>query len=308
MTWTFLLTAFVICVTPGTGALFTLAAALGRGARAGLVAAFACTIGTLPHLLAAVTGLAALLQASGVAFQVVKYAGVAYLLWMAWSTWRDTGALKVGADDRPASVRSVIVSGIGVNLLNPKLTIFFFAFLPQFVPAGSDSQLALDARSRRGLRRDDLRGLRGVRPGGRGGARAGRSRGRGSSSGSGAGSPPASSCSAVDWRSSLADGALPRGPCGGRGGGRRDARLDRGLRHRRRPGRQPRGGPGRAARGRRRGAPTSTPTASRSGSTGPTARGRAWSSTCTAAGSSSTTSTCTTPAAGGWRTGPGSRC
>ena len=142
MTWTFLLTAFVICVTPGTGALFTLAAALGRGARTGVVAAFACTIGTLPHLLAAVTGLAALLQASGVAFQVVKYAGVGYLLWMAWSTWRDTGALKVSADDRPASVRSVVVSGVGVNLLNPKLTIFFFAFLPQFVPAGSDSSLA----------------------------------------------------------------------------------------------------------------------------------------------------------------------
>lgn len=142
MTWTFVLTALVICVTPGTGALFTLAAALGRGARAGLLAAFACTLGTLPHLLAAVTGLAALLQASGVAFEVVKYAGVGYLLWMAWTTWRDTGALRVDADDRPTSVRAVIGSGIGVNLLNPKLTIFFFAFLPQFVPAGSDSPLA----------------------------------------------------------------------------------------------------------------------------------------------------------------------
>ena len=141
VTWSFLLTALVICVTPGTGALFTLAAALGRGARAGVLAAFACTLGTLPHLLAAITGLAALLQASGVAFEVVKYAGVAYLLWMAWSTWRDTGALQVSAADERASVRSVIVSGIGVNLLNPKLTIFFFAFLPQFVPTGSDRSL-----------------------------------------------------------------------------------------------------------------------------------------------------------------------
>jgi threonine/homoserine/homoserine lactone efflux protein len=141
VTWSFLLTALVICATPGTGALFTLAAALGRGARAGVLAAFACTLGTLPHLLAAITGLAALLQASGVAFEVVKYAGVAYLLWMAWATWRDTGALQVSADDQRASVRSVIVSGIGVNLLNPKLTIFFFAFLPQFVPTGSDRSL-----------------------------------------------------------------------------------------------------------------------------------------------------------------------
>ena len=142
VSWSFLLTALVICVTPGTGALFTLAAALGRGARAGLLAAFACTVATVPHLLAAVTGLAALLQASGVAFQAVKYAGVAYLLWMAWSTWRDTGALRLEGAEAPASARSVIVSGIGVNLLNPKLTIFFFAFLPQFVPARSDSSLA----------------------------------------------------------------------------------------------------------------------------------------------------------------------
>jgi len=138
----FLLTALVVCLIPGTGALFTLAAALGRGARAGVIAAFACTLGTLPHLVAAVTGLAAVLHASGVAFEVVKYAGVVYLLWMAWSTWRDTGALKVDSSDQPTRLRSVIVSGIGVNLLNPKLTIFFFAFLPQFVPASAESTTA----------------------------------------------------------------------------------------------------------------------------------------------------------------------
>jgi threonine/homoserine/homoserine lactone efflux protein len=142
VTWSFLLTALVVCLIPGTGALFTLAAALGRGARAGVIAAFACTLGTLPHLAAAVTGLAAVLHASGVAFEVVKYAGVAYLLWMAWSTWRDTGALKVDTADQPTRLRSVIVSGVGVNLLNPKLTIFFFAFLPQFVPASAGNSLA----------------------------------------------------------------------------------------------------------------------------------------------------------------------
>lgn len=142
MTWSFLLTALVVCLIPGTGALFTLAAALGRGARAGLLAAFACTLGTLPHLVAGVTGLAAVLHASGVAFEIVKYAGVAYLLWVAWSTWRDTGALAVSEGGSEAGWRSVIVSGIGVNLLNPKLTIFFFAFLPQFVPAGTDRSLA----------------------------------------------------------------------------------------------------------------------------------------------------------------------
>jgi len=118
-----------------------MAAGLARGTRAGLLAAFACTLGTVPHAVAALTGLAAVLHASGVAFQAVKYAGVAYLLWMAWSTWRDTGALHVDTDGSPAGVRSVITTGITANLLNPKLTLFFFAFLPQFVPAGTPGTL-----------------------------------------------------------------------------------------------------------------------------------------------------------------------
>ena len=134
MTWSFLLTAFVICVTPGTGALYTVGSALARGQRAGLWAAFACTLGTVPHMLAAITGLAAVLHASGVAFEVIKYAGVAYLLWMAWSTWRDAGSVAVQTNPEQGSRRAVIASGITINLLNPKLTIFFFAFLPQFVP------------------------------------------------------------------------------------------------------------------------------------------------------------------------------
>jgi threonine/homoserine/homoserine lactone efflux protein len=130
----FLLTALVIVATPGTGALFTIAAGLARGTRAAVLAAFACTLGTVPHLLAAVTGLAALLHASGVAFQAVRYLGVAYLLWMAWSTWRDRGVLAVEGRPQAASARAVIFSGVTINLLNPKLTLFFFAFLPQFVP------------------------------------------------------------------------------------------------------------------------------------------------------------------------------
>jgi len=133
MSTAFLVTALVIVATPGTGALFTIAAGLARGTKAALLAAFACTLGTIPHLVAAITGLAAVLHASGLAFQTIKYLGVAYLLWMAWSTWRDTGALTVEDAPRAGSRRAVIVSGVTVNLLNPKLTIFFFAFLPQFV-------------------------------------------------------------------------------------------------------------------------------------------------------------------------------
>lgn len=135
----FALTTLVIVATPGTGVLFTLAAGLARGVRASLIAAFGCTLGIVPHVLAAVTGLAALLDTSAAAFQTLKYLGVAYLLYMAWNTFRDTGALTVPDDRSTAapSAREVITSAILLNVRNPKLTIFFFAFLPQFVPAGA---------------------------------------------------------------------------------------------------------------------------------------------------------------------------
>jgi threonine/homoserine/homoserine lactone efflux protein len=133
----FLLTTLILVVTPGIGVLYTVAAGLARGAKAGVLAAFACTLGILPHVAAAITGLAALLHTSAVAFQVVKYLGVAYLLYMAWSTFRDRGALTVEEDTTPRSARDVIVSGVLVNILNPKLSIFFVAFLPQFVEGGS---------------------------------------------------------------------------------------------------------------------------------------------------------------------------
>ena len=133
MSLAFLLTSLVIVATPGTGVLYTLAAGLSRGARASVLAAFACTLGIVPHLAAAITGLAALLHTSAVAFQTLKYLGVAYLLYLAWQTWRDKEALVVDEDDAPVSARRVIVTGVLINILNPKLTMFFFAFLPQFV-------------------------------------------------------------------------------------------------------------------------------------------------------------------------------
>lgn len=139
MSIAFLLTTLVVVATPGTGVVYTLAAALSRGRRASVVAAVGCTLGIVPHLLATVTGVAALLHASATAFQVLKYAGVAYLLYMAWATVRDKDALVV--EEREAapevSARRVIVRGVLINILNPKLTIFFFfAFLPQFVSPG----------------------------------------------------------------------------------------------------------------------------------------------------------------------------
>ena len=129
----FLITSLIVVATPGTGVLYTLAAGLSRGGRAGIVAAFGCTLGIVPHMAAAALGLAALLHTSALAFQTVKYLGVAYLVYMAWVTLREQGALSVAPeDDRPSTVQ-VVFSAIVVNVLNPKLSIFFLAFLPQFV-------------------------------------------------------------------------------------------------------------------------------------------------------------------------------
>jgi threonine/homoserine/homoserine lactone efflux protein len=141
MTPEFLITTLVIVASPGTGVLFTLAAGLTRGARASILAAFACTLGIIPHMAAAITGLAALLHTSALAFEIIKYLGVAYLLYMAWATLREKGALSVDTERAPKSVRQVLISGILINILNPKLSIFFFAFLPQFVRTDSADAL-----------------------------------------------------------------------------------------------------------------------------------------------------------------------
>ncbi len=141
MSVAFLLTSLVIVVMPGTGALITLSAGLSRGVRASVVAAIGCTLGILPHLIAAITGTAALLRASGVAFDALRVVGVVYLLVMAVLTWRDTTPLVVDDEESSRPAARVIGSAILANALNPKLTVFFFAFLPQFVQPHSDGEL-----------------------------------------------------------------------------------------------------------------------------------------------------------------------
>jgi threonine/homoserine/homoserine lactone efflux protein len=131
----FLITSLIVVATPGIGVLFTLAAGLSRGWRASIVAAFGCTLGIVPHMAAAIMGLAALLHTSALAFQILKYLGVAYLLYMAWSTLQEHGALRVENEVTARSARQVIVAAVLANILNPKLSIFFLAFLPQFVSA-----------------------------------------------------------------------------------------------------------------------------------------------------------------------------
>ncbi|MBN9345992.1 MAG: LysE family translocator [Devosia sp.] len=137
----FIVTTLVVVISPGVGALYTISAGLSRGVKASLVAAFGCTLGIVPHMLAAITGLAAILHTSALAFEIIKYLGVAYHLRMAWSTLRETGALSVETDRAPKTALKVIVESILINILNPKLSIFFFAFLPQFVPADTDGAL-----------------------------------------------------------------------------------------------------------------------------------------------------------------------
>lgn len=135
MSMDFLLTSLIVIVSPGTGVLYTLAAALSRGSRASVVAAFGCTLGIVPHMTAAILGAAALLHMSALAFQSFKFVGVAYLLVLAWSALKERGTLRVEREVGARSALQVTVTAILINLLNPKLSIFFLAFLPQFVSA-----------------------------------------------------------------------------------------------------------------------------------------------------------------------------
>ncbi len=135
MTIEFLITSLIVIVSPGTGVLYTLAAGLSRGSRASVVAAFGCTLGIVPHMAAAIAGVAALLHTSALAFQAVKWLGVAYLIYMAWNALKERGALRVDKEIGARSALKVTIEAILINILNPKLSIFFFAFLPQFVAA-----------------------------------------------------------------------------------------------------------------------------------------------------------------------------
>ena len=143
MSFAFLLTSLIVVVSPGTGVLYTLASALKGGRRAAVAASFGCTLGIVPAMLAAMVGLAAVLHASALAFAALKWLGVVYLLYMAWQSLREHGALSVDARAVPPSdVARTIVRGILINILNPKLSIFFLAFLPQFIASDEAHPLA----------------------------------------------------------------------------------------------------------------------------------------------------------------------
>ena len=129
----FIVTSLVVVLIPGTGVIYTVSTGLFLGWRASIAAACGCTVGIVPHLTASILGLSALLHMSAVAFQCVKYAGAAYLIYLAWAMWRDTGGVQLNTSARINGYGPIALRGVLINILNPKLSIFFLAFLPLFV-------------------------------------------------------------------------------------------------------------------------------------------------------------------------------
>lgn len=137
----FLLTSLIVVLIPGPGVLFTVTTALMQGRKASFYAAVGCTLGIVPHLLASILGLAAILHVSAVAFQTLKFAGVAYLLYLAYLTWRDRDAFKFDQAPTQQQASGIVMKAFLMNILNPKLSIFFLAFLPQFVAPHAEAPL-----------------------------------------------------------------------------------------------------------------------------------------------------------------------
>lgn len=142
MSWAFLATALLVVLAPGTGVIFTLVTGLTRGRMAAVAAAFGCTLGIVPSLLAALFGLAAVLYSSALLFQVVKFAGVAFLLYLAWQTLRNDDVLTLDEKQSPKGLARIAMNATLINILNPKLALFFMAFLPQFLSGDPGSATA----------------------------------------------------------------------------------------------------------------------------------------------------------------------
>ena len=141
VTLQFLITSFIVVLIPGTGVVFTVSTGIAQGKKASIFASTGCTAGIIPHLLATVLGLAAILHASAVAFQTLKYAGAAYLFYLAYVTWKDKSAFVINENQKSLNPYKMMWRGVLLNILNPKLTIFFLAFLPQFVDSNAASPL-----------------------------------------------------------------------------------------------------------------------------------------------------------------------
>lgn len=138
----FIVAGLLLNLTPGPDVLYIVSHALTSGARAGIVAAFGITAGCFVHIFAAAVGVSALLAASATAFTVLKWIGAAYLVWVGIRMLRASAppALDVDAQEQcpgdQATLKSVFFRGFATNALNPKVALFFLAFLPQFIGPG----------------------------------------------------------------------------------------------------------------------------------------------------------------------------
>ena len=135
----FLLTALVVVIAPGTGVIFTIAMGLGRGPRAALWSAIGCTLGIMPALFAAALGLAAVMHTSALLFNAMKIAGVLYLLYLAWQSVKEGGSLSVRAERGTSSGWTICRRAALINILNPKLSVFFLALLPPFLSGAPEA-------------------------------------------------------------------------------------------------------------------------------------------------------------------------
>ncbi len=135
----FLVTSLIVVLMPGTGVIYTISTGLFQGVKSSMFAALGCTAGITPHLTACILGLAAILHTSAVVFQIIKFLGVAYLLYLAWTMWKETGVLLLEDDDKKEGGWGISLKGFLIYILNPKLSLFFLAFLPQFVAAQAET-------------------------------------------------------------------------------------------------------------------------------------------------------------------------
>jgi threonine/homoserine/homoserine lactone efflux protein len=133
--WLFALASFLLNITPGNDMLYVASRSAGQGVKAGIVSSLGIMAGCLVHLAAAAAGLSAILASSAMAFSIVKYAGAGYLVYLGLKAIlsRKASGLVTAEKPAPASGRRIFLQGVLTNVLNPKVALFFLAFLPQFI-------------------------------------------------------------------------------------------------------------------------------------------------------------------------------
>lgn len=129
----FILTSLIVVLAPGTGVIYTVSTGLSSDWKASIAAAVGCTAGIIPHITACILGLSAIMDMSARTFHIIKMAGSIYLLYLAWSMWKGSNSLSFEKKEVKGKTGAIILKGFLINILNPKLTIFFFAFLPVFI-------------------------------------------------------------------------------------------------------------------------------------------------------------------------------